>query len=148
MGPVMERFYRIFKTQHFHLHRADGTSIYSKTCVKRPLSKRPKHCFQDRLSLNVGKKYCRMLQKKILQYFRPSLSYHLSLRYLFTLYLSGRFTQVLLYVTNVQLFSLWKTLFPRYYCKFENFARTLFSRSFVKIKPSGAKCQNHCRLLI
>ena len=34
----------------------------------------------------------------ILQYFRPSLSYHLSLRSLFYLLLSGRFTQVLLYV--------------------------------------------------
>ena len=36
---------------------------------------RPKIGFQDRLSLNAGQKYCRMLQ-----YFRPSLSYHLSLR--------------------------------------------------------------------
>ena len=35
---------------------------YSKTCVKRPLSKRPKIGFQDRLSLNAGQKYCRMLQ--------------------------------------------------------------------------------------
>ena len=34
----------------------------------------------------------------ILQYFRPSLSYHLSLRSLFCLFLSGRFTQVLLYL--------------------------------------------------
>ena len=33
----------------------------------------------------------------ILQYFRPSLSYHLSLRSLFCLFLSGHFTQVLLY---------------------------------------------------
>ena len=33
----------------------------------------------------------------ILQYFRPSLSYHLSLRLLFCLVFSGRFTQVLLY---------------------------------------------------
>ena len=33
----------------------------------------------------------------ILQYFRPSLSYHVSLRSLFCLFLSGRFTQVLLY---------------------------------------------------
>ena len=33
----------------------------------------------------------------ILQYFRPSLSYHLSLRSLFYLFFSGRFTQVLLY---------------------------------------------------
>ena len=53
--------------------------------------KRPKIGFQDRLSLNAGQKYC------ILQYTRPSLSYHLSLRHFFCLFLSGRFTQVLLY---------------------------------------------------
>ena len=35
---------------------------YSKTCVKLPLSKRPKIVFQDQLSLNAGQKYCRMLQ--------------------------------------------------------------------------------------
>ena len=34
----------------------------------------------------------------ILQYFRPSLSYHLSLRSLVCLFLNGRLTQVLLYV--------------------------------------------------
>ena len=34
---------------------------YSKTCVKRPLSKRPKICFQDQFLLNAGQKYCRML---------------------------------------------------------------------------------------
>ena len=33
---------------------------YSKTCVKRPLSKRPKIDFRDQLSLNAGQKYCRM----------------------------------------------------------------------------------------
>ena len=37
-------------------------SIQCKTCVKQPLSKRPKFVFQDQLSLNVGQKYCRMLQ--------------------------------------------------------------------------------------
>ena len=36
----------------------------------------------------------------ILQYFWPSLNYHLSLRSLFCLFLSDRFTQVLLYVTT------------------------------------------------
>ena len=36
-------------------------SIYSKTCVKRPLTKRLKIWFQDQLSLNPGQKYCRML---------------------------------------------------------------------------------------
>ena len=36
--------------------------------------------FQDSLLLNVGRKYCRMLLRSILQYFRPTLSYHLSFR--------------------------------------------------------------------
>ena len=75
--------------------------IYSKACVKRPLSKRYKIGFQMQLSLNAGQKYCRMLQESILQYFRPSLSYHLSLRPLFCPFLSGCFTQVLLYMIFV-----------------------------------------------
>ena len=33
----------------------------SKTCLKLPLLRRPKICFQDQLSLNAGQKYCRML---------------------------------------------------------------------------------------
>ena len=37
-------------------------SKYSKTCVKRPLSKRPKIGFQDQLSHIAGHKYCRMVQ--------------------------------------------------------------------------------------
>ena len=36
--------------------------VYSKTCVKRPLSKRPKIGFQYQLSLNAGHEYDRMLQ--------------------------------------------------------------------------------------
>ena len=38
--------------------------MYSKTCLKRPHKKKPKigFGFQDQLSLNVGQKYCRMLQ--------------------------------------------------------------------------------------
>ena len=83
---------------------------YSKICVKWPLLKRPKIVFQGQLSLNAGQKYCRMLQGEhssiaecskgsIMQYLRPSLNYHMSLRPLFWLFLSGRFfTQVLLYV--------------------------------------------------
>ena len=35
---------------------------YSKSCMKRPFSKRPKVGSQDQLSLNSGQKYCRMLQ--------------------------------------------------------------------------------------
>ena len=49
--------------------------VYSKTCLKWPPKRKgPKIGFQDRLSLNAGRKYCRM------QYFRPALSYHVSLR--------------------------------------------------------------------
>ena len=59
--------------------------------------RRPKHGFQDRLSLSAGQKYCRMLQESILQYFRPSLSYPLSQRPFFCLFLSGHLIQILLY---------------------------------------------------
>ena len=52
--------------------------------------------FQDRSRFDAGQKHCRMLQESILQYFRPALSYHLSLRSLFFLFLSGRLRQVLL----------------------------------------------------
>ena len=62
--------------------------VYSKTCLKRPLKKKAKIVFQDQLSLNAGQKYCRMLQESILQYFRPALSYHLSLSPLFCLFMS------------------------------------------------------------
>ena len=63
--------------------------IYSKICLKRPIKKKAKTGFQDRLSVYAGQKYCRMLQESILQYFQPSLNYHLSLRSLFGLFLSG-----------------------------------------------------------
>ena len=44
----------------------------------------------------------KVLQKgSTLQYFQPPLSYHLSLRYLFCLFLSGHFSQVLLYCVTV-----------------------------------------------
>ena len=36
--------------------------LYSKTCVKQPLSKRPQIGFQDQLWLNAGQKCCRMAQ--------------------------------------------------------------------------------------
>ena len=68
-----------------------------KTCFKRLLKKKTKIGFQDRLLLNVDQKYCRMLQESILQYFRPLLSYYLSLRPLFCVILSGILRQVLLY---------------------------------------------------
>ena len=60
---------------------------------------------QFKVWLNVPRK------GSILQYFRPSLSYHLSLRSLFCLFLSGRFTQVLLYCFLIKLmFSFTNTM--------------------------------------
>ena len=46
----------------------------------------------------------------ILQYFRPALSYYLSLRSLFCLFLSGHFTQVLLYFEDLILVSILRGL--------------------------------------
>ena len=79
-----KKFYAVESRKLEVLVTRDFISKYSKTCLKRPL-KKDQNKFQDRLSLNVGQKYCRMLQESILQYFRPSLSYHLSLRPLFCL---------------------------------------------------------------
>ena len=50
--------------------------LYSKTCLKQRLIKKTKNLFSR--PLNAGKEYFRMLHWSILQYFRPSLSYHLS----------------------------------------------------------------------
>ena len=74
-----------------------GKHKYSKICLKRPLKKKTEIDFQDQLSLDAGQKYCRMLQESILQYFRPSLWYYLSLGFLYCIILSGRLRQVLLY---------------------------------------------------
>ena len=60
--------------------------------------KRPKIGFQDRLSLNAGQKYS---NGSILQYFRPSFSYHLALSPLFCQFLSDRLRQDLLYCISV-----------------------------------------------
>ena len=62
--------------------------IYSKTCVKRPLSKWPKMVFKTDYHL--------MQVKSTAECFRPSLSYHLSLRHLFCL--------------------LWVAILHRFYC--------------------------------
>ena len=56
----------------------DQTEDYSKTCVKQPLSKRLIIGCQDQLSLNAGQNIVECSKGSILQYFRPSLNYHLS----------------------------------------------------------------------
>ena len=84
---------------------------YSKTCLKRPLNKKTKNVFQDQLSLKAGQNYCRMLQESILQYFRPSLSYHLSLRPFLCLFLSGPIRQGLLYILISGVGETWSFLY-------------------------------------
>ena len=49
------------KTQTYLLKYRDKLE-YSKTCLNWLLKKKTKIGFQDRLSLNAGQKYCRMLQ--------------------------------------------------------------------------------------
>ena len=51
------------RLEHFsrhHTHHSKLILLYSKTCVKRPLSEGQKTGFQDQLSLNAGQKYCKM----------------------------------------------------------------------------------------
>ena len=75
-----------------------SVSIYSKTCVKQPLSRRPKLVFNTNYRLMQVKSIAECSKGSILQYFQPSLSYNFSLIPLFCILFSGRFTQVLLYV--------------------------------------------------
>ena len=46
-----------FLTVMFNEESPESKGLYSKTCVKWPLSKRPKIGFQDHLSINAGQKY-------------------------------------------------------------------------------------------
>ena len=80
------------------LVRSDENITYSKTCVKPFFSKWPKLVFKTNYRLMQVKSIAECSKGSILQYIRPSLNYHLSLRSLFCLFLSDRFTQVLLYI--------------------------------------------------
>ena len=71
-------------------------TIYSRTCLKRPLSERPKTGFKTNYRLTQVKSIAECSPWSIIQSFRPSLSYHLSLRSLFCLILSCHLRQVLL----------------------------------------------------
>ena len=80
-----------------------SNSKYSKTCVKRPLSKSQKLFFKTNYRLMQVKSIAECSKGSILQYFRPSLSYHLSLRSLFCIFWSGCFVclfDLILYVPS------------------------------------------------
>ena len=74
------------------------TFTYSKTYVKRGLSKRPKHGFHDRLSLIAGQKYCRMLQREHSAILLTFIKLPVVIKTFVLSILSGRFTHVLLYM--------------------------------------------------
>ena len=60
-----------------------------------------KMVFKTNYRLMQVKNIAECSKGRILQYFRPSLSYHLSLRPLSCLFLRGRFTHVLLYLLTM-----------------------------------------------
>ena len=70
---------------------------YSKTCVKRPLSKDRKFGCQDQLSLNAGQKYCRMLKGEHSAILSTFIKLLFAIKIFVLSVLSGRFTRVLLY---------------------------------------------------
>ena len=71
--------------------------IYSKTCLKWPLKKNTKLVFNNNYRFMQVKSIAECSKGSILHYFWPSLIYHLSLRPLFCLFLSGCLRKVLLY---------------------------------------------------
>ena len=77
---------------------------YSKICVKWPLSKDQKLVFKTNYRLMQVESIAECSKMSILQYFWPSWSYQLLLRSLLCLFLSGRFTQILLYHNSIFFF--------------------------------------------
>ena len=73
-----------------------SANIQLNLCKTTTLKKDHKLVFKTNYCLMQVKSIAECSKGSILQYFRPSLNYHLSLRSLFCLFLSGRFTQVLL----------------------------------------------------
>ena len=93
----------------------------SLDCTVKPVlsghsQKDQKLVFKTNYCLMQVKSFAKCSPWSILQYFRLSLSYHLSSRSLFCLFLSGRFTHVLLYCPNLvcidaRLLTIIQTLF-------------------------------------
>ena len=74
--------------------------IQQNLCKAAALKKDQKLVFKNNYRLMQVRSIAECSKWSILQYFQPSLSYQLLLRSLFCLFLSGRFTQVLLYNGN------------------------------------------------
>ena len=75
------------------------TTTYTvKPVLSGHSKKRPKLVFKTNYRLMQVKRIAECSKESILQYFLPPLSYHMSLRSLFCLFVSGRLRQVLLYM--------------------------------------------------
>ena len=72
-------------------------SVKLKLIISGHSKRRPKMVFKTDYSLMWVNSIAECSKGSILQYFRTALSYHLSLRSLFCLFLSGLLRQVLLY---------------------------------------------------
>ena len=68
-----------------------------KTCLRQPISKRPKIVFQYLLSLNAGQKYCRMLQGEHSVILSTFIKLPIVFKTFVFSYLCSRFKQILLY---------------------------------------------------
>ena len=88
-------------TMHGPAHETLVHIAYSKTCVKWPLSKRQKICFQDQLSNNAGQKYCRMLQGEHSAILSTFIKLQFVIKiFVLSIFWVARFTPVLLYKHN------------------------------------------------
>ena len=103
--------------------------IYSKTDLQKT-----KIGFQDRL-MQV-KSIVECSKGSILQYFRPSLSYQVSLRALFCLFLSGCFIHVLLYILHAS----------QIHCSFQLISSKRYMLACVPIEDSDQPA--HIRSLV
>ena len=96
----------------------DTVKLYSKTCVKRPLSKIPKFGFQDQSSPNAGQKYCRMLQCE----HSSILSIFIKLPFVITIFV--------LFIFDRPFY----TGHPASSEQLENFRKEIFNKQVVDIK--------------
>ena len=92
------RIYPILKKSVDPDHLAN--QIYSKTCLKQPLSKIPKIGFQDQLSLHAGQNYCKMLQVEHSAILSTFINLPFVTKIVVLSILSGRLRQVLLYANS------------------------------------------------
>ena len=84
--------------------QSHGARLYGKPCLKQPLSKRPNIGFQDQLSLNAGKKYCRMLQGEHSAILSTFIKLPFAIKIVVLSILNGRLKQVLLYCSSKHQF--------------------------------------------